>query len=92
MPKFTKEELNNTRLEGYTDQEIDAYLAKGDNEIQNALEEGYSLDEIADYFEKQQPKDATKKEDPSTARVLAGLCWVTRSLHACLFSRATQSS
>ena len=73
MPKFTKEELNNSRLEGYTDQEIGLHVAKGDNEIQNALEEGYSLDEIADYLEKQQPKDAAKKEEPSTGKVLAGL-------------------
>lgn len=75
MPKFTKEELNNTRLDGYTDQEIASYLAKDDDEIQNALEEGYSLDEIADYFSKGLPEKqvAEKKEDPSTAKVVAGL-------------------
>lgn len=75
MPKFTKEELNNSRIEGYTDQEIALHVAKGDDEIQNALEEGYSLDEIADYFSKGLPEKqvAEKKEDPSAAKVVAGL-------------------
>lgn len=76
MPKFTKEELEAARIEGYTDQEIISHVAQGDNEILNALEEGYSLNEIADYFSKNAPakkEEAPVAEDPSLGRVTAGL-------------------
>lgn len=76
MPKFTKEELEAARIEGYTDQEIISHVAQGDNEILNALEEGYSLNEIADYFSKNAPakkEEAPVAEDPSLGRVAAGL-------------------
>ena len=76
MPKFTKEELEAARIEGYTDQEIISHVAQGDNEILNALEEGYSLNEIADYFSKNAPakkEEAPVAEGPSLGRVTAGL-------------------
>ena len=76
MPKFTKEELDAARIEGYTDQEIISHVAQGDNEVLNALEEGYSLNEIADYFSKNAPakkEEAPVAEDPSLGRVTAGL-------------------
>lgn len=76
MPKFTKEELDTARLEGYTDQEIISHVAQGDNEVLNALEEGYSLNEIADYFSKNAPakkEEAPVAEDPSLGRVATGL-------------------
>jgi hypothetical protein len=76
MPKFTKEELDAARLEGYTDQEIISHVAQGDNEVLNALEEGYSLNEIADYFSKNAPakkEEAPVAEDPSLGRVATGL-------------------
>jgi hypothetical protein len=75
MPKFTKEELDAARLEGYTDQEIISHVAQGDNEVLNALEEGYSLNEIADYFSKNTPakKEEAVAEDPSLGRIAAGL-------------------
>lgn len=76
MPKFTKEELEAARIEGYTDQEIISHVAQGDNEVLNALEEGYSLNEIADYFSKNAPvkkEEAPVAEDPSLGRIAAGL-------------------
>jgi len=76
MPKFTKEELEAARIEGYTDQEIISHVAQGDDEILNALEEGYSLNEIADYFSKNAPvkkEEAPVAEDPSLGRIAAGL-------------------
>lgn len=50
MAKFTKDDLNLARSEGYTDAEIASYIASQDDEVRNALEEGYSIDEIADYL------------------------------------------
>ena len=38
MPKFTKEELDTARLEGYTDQEIISHVAQGNDEVLNALD------------------------------------------------------
>jgi hypothetical protein len=75
MPEFTKDVLNNARIEGYTNDEIIAHVTKNRPDILNALEEGYSLDEIADHFGKNaSPKpEAEKQEDPSIGRVAAGL-------------------
>ena len=75
MPEFTKDVLNNARIEGYTNDEIIAHVTKNRPDILNALEEGYSLEEIADHFGKNaSPKpEAEKQEDPSIGRVAAGL-------------------
>ena len=75
MAEFTKEYLNDARIEGYTNDEIIAHVTKNRPDILNALEEGYSLDEIADHFGKNaSPKpEAEKQEDPSIGRVVAGL-------------------
>lgn len=75
MPEFTKDVLNNARIEGYTNDEIIAHVTKNRPDILNALEEGYSLDEIADHFGKNAPlkPEAEKQEDPSIGRVAAGL-------------------
>jgi len=75
MPEFTKDVLNNARIEGYTNDEIIAHVTKDRPDILNALEEGYSLEEIADHFSKNAPPklEAEKQEDPSIGRVAAGL-------------------
>ena len=47
---FTKEQLTKAREAGYSDKEIALHISEGSDQIKNAMEEGYSLDEIADYF------------------------------------------
>lgn len=47
---FTKEQLTKAREAGYTEQDIALRISQGSDEIKNAMDAGYSLDEIADYF------------------------------------------
>lgn len=74
---FTKEQLDNARRAGYSDQEIGLHISEGSSGIKNALESGYSLDEIADYFAvkpvAQKQEEAPKDEGPSLGQIGAGL-------------------
>lgn len=49
-PLFTKEQIENARRAGIDDREIGLYFAEGSPEIQNALESGVTIDELAEYF------------------------------------------
>jgi len=75
MPEFTKEQLNEARIAGHSEQEIASFISEGRDDIKNAMEEGYSLNEIADYFssKKQDIKKEGEQEDPSIPRIAAGL-------------------
>lgn len=76
MAEFTKEYLDDARIQGYTDGEIISHITKTRPDIQNALESGSTLNEIADYFSKNAPPKKEEKavaEDPSLGRIAAGL-------------------
>lgn len=75
MPEFTKEQLNEARIAGHSEQEIASFVSEGRDDIKNAMEEGYSLNEIADHFssKKQDVKKEGEQEDPSIGRIAAGM-------------------
>jgi hypothetical protein len=76
MAEFTREYLDDARIEGYTDNEIISHITKTRPDILNALESGSTLNEIADYFSKNAPpkkEEEAVAEDPSLGRVATGL-------------------
>jgi hypothetical protein len=74
MAEFTREYLDDARIEGYTDDEIISHITKTRPDIQNALEDGYSLNEIADFHSKDLPKKEEKAEEgPTAGQIAAGL-------------------
>jgi hypothetical protein len=78
MPELTIDKLQTLRQDGFSDEEIALTISEGRDDIKNAMEDGFSLDEIAGYLSgKQAPKQEEKKEeepkDPSIGRIAAGL-------------------
>jgi len=78
MPELTIDKLQTLRQDGFSDEEIALTISEGRDDIKNAMEDGFSLDEIAGYLSgKQAPKQEKKKEeepkDPSLGRIAAGL-------------------
>jgi hypothetical protein len=64
MPDLTRYSLTRAREEDYSDQEIALHISEGRDDIKNAMEEGYSLDEIADYLSgKQVTKEKAKQTE-----------------------------
>lgn len=91
MAEFTREFLDNARKDGYTNDEIIAHITKNRPDIQNALEDGSSLEQIADYFSQNQPPkpEEKKEEDPSLGRVAAGLAAELTIAEGAKFAGAT---
>lgn len=69
---FTKDQITQARKAGYTDQQIALHISEGSDEIKKAMEEGYSLDEIADSFAIQSIAKEEKKETEEEKRITGG--------------------
>ena len=77
MPRFTTEELLNVRDQKYPEKDIPSLFPEDRDYIQNGLEAGYSLYEIADHITKTAPAPQEVKKleetDPSFGQYAAGL-------------------
>lgn len=58
------EKIETARREGYTDQEIGNYLGQSDPRVASALQEGYSLNDVASYLNLQQIQTPEYQYDP----------------------------
>jgi len=76
---FTKEQIDLARRAGYTDDEIGRYLFdQGGDQIKSALENGATIDQIAESFSvepiaSKQAEEPKQEEGPSAGRIVTGM-------------------
>ena len=63
MPELTIDQLQSLRQDGFSDDEIALRISEGRDDIKNAMEDGFALDEIVTFFSSHQaPKQEEKQE------------------------------